>query len=62
MKIPQELQGCGAVTAIVLCSGLGGFIESFRWDLVAEAKDLLKFGIIPHSVKLCGFRKSLAHW
>jgi hypothetical protein len=30
MKIPQELQECVAATAIVLGSGLGGFIESFR--------------------------------
>lgn len=36
MKIPQELQECGAETAIVLGSGLGGFVESLPHDFSVE--------------------------
>lgn len=36
MKIPKELQECGAETAIVLGSGLGGFVESLPQDFSVE--------------------------
>ncbi|MFM8763858.1 MAG: purine-nucleoside phosphorylase [Spartobacteria bacterium] len=36
MKIPKELQDCGAETAIVLGSGLGGFVESLSHDFSVE--------------------------
>ena len=36
MIIPKELQECGAETAIVLGSGLGGFVESLPHDFSVE--------------------------
>jgi purine-nucleoside phosphorylase len=36
MKIPKELQECGAETAIVLGSGLGGFVESLPHGFSVE--------------------------
>ena len=36
MTIPKELQECGAETAIVLGSGLGGFAESLPHDFSVE--------------------------
>lgn len=36
MNIPQELRDCGAKTAIVLGSGLGGFVESLPHDFSVE--------------------------
>lgn len=36
MKIPNELRECGAETAIVLGSGLGGFVDSLPHDFSVE--------------------------